>query len=161
MPEPLLYFAYGSNLSREQMRSRCPESRFVRRAWLPGHRLAFSGYSKKWGGAVATIVVEVDYAVPGLVYELGARDLEALDGFEGYPRVYQRKLAVVHDDDARDLHVVTYYQVAETVRFGEPSERYRGVIEAAYREHDLETDPPAPLAAARRFSLATAARRKS
>ncbi len=142
LPEALLYFAYGSNLSGAQMRSRCPDSRLVCRAWLPGHRLIFSGHSPKWGGAVATIVIDTATRVPGLVYELSRTDLVALDRFEGYPRVYRRKLALVHDDDARQLSVVTYFQAAERLRRGQPSESYRSVIETAYLEHGLGAIEP-------------------
>ena len=48
------YFAFGSNLDQEQMRARCPSAKLLGPAVLPGHALAFAGYSHRWGGAVAT-----------------------------------------------------------------------------------------------------------
>ena len=36
----MFYFAYGSNMNWTQMQRRCPSSRFVCTARLPGYRLA-------------------------------------------------------------------------------------------------------------------------
>ena len=51
-----LYFAYGSNLSTEQMRERCPESQPWRTVLLMGYRLAFGSVSSYRKGGVATIL---------------------------------------------------------------------------------------------------------
>jgi len=77
--------AYGSNLDRQQMRRRCPGARAVGPAWLPGHQLAFAGYSASWGGGVGTVIPSPGEVVPGLLYEVGAEDLRTLDAFEGHP----------------------------------------------------------------------------
>jgi hypothetical protein len=52
----VLYFAYGSNLDDEQMRSRCASAQPVARAVLPNYALAFGGFSHRWDGAVASVV---------------------------------------------------------------------------------------------------------
>ena len=83
-----LYFAYGSNLDAEQMRTRCPTARGVARARLPGHHLAFSHYSTRWQGGAADVVRDPSAAVWGVVYAMGPDDFARLDHFEtGYERV--------------------------------------------------------------------------
>ena len=52
---PVLYFAYGSNLDDAQMRDRCADARVVGRATLPNYALVFGGFSHRWGGAVASV----------------------------------------------------------------------------------------------------------
>ncbi len=85
------YFAYGSNLDDGQMRPRCPSARLVGPAILDGYRLGFAGYSRSWGGGVATVVRDEEARVPGLVWAITARDLERLDRFEGHPVAYARR----------------------------------------------------------------------
>ncbi len=50
------YFAYGSNMSQDQIRARCPSHKFLCAAELPGHKLAFTRYSRKRECGVADIV---------------------------------------------------------------------------------------------------------
>jgi len=50
------YFAYASNLSREQMRQRCPSAKPKFSAVLPNYKLIFTGWSREWHGGKATIV---------------------------------------------------------------------------------------------------------
>jgi len=102
-----LYFAYGSNLDREQMEARCPGARVVGPARLPGHRLEFAGHSARWGGGVATVVPAEDAAVNGVLYQLLPRHLEALDRQEGHPFLYERVVRSVVDaaGHARRAHV--------------------------------------------------------
>ena len=50
------YFAYGSNMNHKQMKSRCPDSHFLKRAYLEGYKFAYDGYSKTRNGAVANII---------------------------------------------------------------------------------------------------------
>jgi hypothetical protein len=49
----VLYFAYGSNMNWEQMKTRCPSARFVAVALLPDYKLAFTRKSINRGCGVA------------------------------------------------------------------------------------------------------------
>ena len=44
------YFAYGSNMSYEQMKERCPDSKYVGVARLNGYKLDFTKMSTLRGG---------------------------------------------------------------------------------------------------------------
>lgn len=72
-----LYFAFGSNLQLDQMRLRCPNSRYIGRAQLHNYRFQINsrGY--------ANILVSAGDCVEGLVYLLTADDELRLDKNEG------------------------------------------------------------------------------
>lgn len=80
----MLYFAYGSNLDFDQMRSRCPSAQFVAIARLPGYRLAFTRNSPKRGCGVADVVEDPGQCVWGAVYYIAEVDLGRLDKHEGF-----------------------------------------------------------------------------
>ena len=94
---PILYFAYGSNLSEAQMLARCPGARPTRRGALRGYRLAFAAYSELWGGGIAMLAADPAGRVRGVLYELTPADLDALDRWEGHPHYYRRVRATVTD----------------------------------------------------------------
>jgi hypothetical protein len=75
-----LYFAYGSNMDVEAMRSRCPQARPIGLARLERHRLAVM--SEGW----LTAVRSTRSAVYGLLWDLTLADVPALDRYEGVSR---------------------------------------------------------------------------
>jgi gamma-glutamylcyclotransferase (GGCT)/AIG2-like uncharacterized protein YtfP len=80
----MLYFAYGSNLDWAQMKQRCPLAKFVCRAKLPAHRLAFTLKSPRRDCGVADVLPDQTKDVWGVVYELPDNELKDLDQKEGY-----------------------------------------------------------------------------
>ncbi|HEU4404537.1 MAG TPA: gamma-glutamylcyclotransferase family protein [Polyangiaceae bacterium] len=141
------YFAYGSNLDWAQMRARCPSACPLGRARLAGHALAFGGHSGHWGGAVASVVRARGRAVDGVLYALSEADLEALDGFEGHPWVYERRTRVVTTEGGARRRAVVYALRAPGPATRPPAPRYLAVVWRAYER--LRFDP-APLARAAR-----------
>ena len=81
----LLYFAYGSNLSRSQMATRCPGSSPLGAAVLQKYRLDFTTESGMWGGGVADVVEDDGNSVWGLLYSVTDDDLDRLDYYEATP----------------------------------------------------------------------------
>src|SRR5262249_34161702 len=75
----MLYFAYGSNMHSAQMKERCPLAKFVCRAKLPSHRLAFTLKSVDRGCGVADVLYAEGREVWGVVYELPDTELKDLD----------------------------------------------------------------------------------
>ena len=114
-----LYFAYGSNLDREQLQKRCPGSRARFRARLLDHRLDFTHYSTRWTGGAADVVPHSGAEVWGAVYELRDEDFDRLDRFE---RGYDRVLLTVEDEHGRARRVVSY-AVREKLSF-RPTQAY-------------------------------------
>ena len=72
-----LYFAYGSNMDRAAMATRCPRSRPIGLARLERHRLSVmrEGF--------LTVVRSPHGAVHGVLWDLAFADVPALDRYEG------------------------------------------------------------------------------
>jgi gamma-glutamylcyclotransferase len=130
---PVLYFAYGSNLNRRQMRKRCASARVEARAVLPNHALAFGGFSHRWGGAVATVLPVRGAHVEGLLYSLDPSELRSLDRHEGHPFVYKRVAMFVKDPRGRRRCAQVYVQAAVPFAEAAPAPCYARVIRRAYR----------------------------
>jgi hypothetical protein len=89
--EGLPYFAYGSNMLGARLRARCSSVKTLRVARLAGYRLRFDKRSWKDGTGKCRIEQtgrEGD-RVWGVLYDLGAGDLEALDRAEGRGSGYE------------------------------------------------------------------------
>jgi len=94
-----IYFAYGANVCRAHMALWCPEAVPLVRATLPDWRLVF----RTW----ADIVPSPGDSVQGALYQVGVRDLAALDEFEDCPALYHRvRVAVLTESSAAE--VMTY-----------------------------------------------------
>jgi len=97
------YFAYGSNMSPRQMQRRCPGSRPVGAARLPGWRFIITTR----GGA--NIVTAPGEDVHGSVWHVTQHHLAQLDRWEGVSAgVYRRKHIPVERRDGTVLTAVVY-----------------------------------------------------
>jgi len=119
------YFAYGSNMNFKQMKERCPDARFLKRAYLEGYRFVYDGYSDTRKGAVANIVEDKDKVWGGL-FEVSEECIKNLDRCEGYPKVYERKVLTVKDDEGNTYEAIVYLRKPRDK--GKPSEEYRKVV---------------------------------
>jgi len=125
----VLYFAYGSNLWRQQMTRRCPENREVGTGCLKGWRwiITTRGYA-------SIVVSEGDYVL-GTVYELSVDDVQSLDRFEGVAQGDYRKEVIPVDLNGHTLSCLVY--VDQVAREGEPKEEYiarinHGILDAGF-----------------------------
>ena len=114
--EIVLYFAYGSNLWRQQMTRRCPEHREIGAGCLTGWRwiITTRGY--------ASIVMSEDDYVLGTVYELSEADLLSLDQFEGVAEGNYRKEMIEVVVDEQTLSCLVY--IDPVVREGSSKQEY-------------------------------------
>ncbi|KAK7733164.1 hypothetical protein SLS63_004693 [Diaporthe eres] len=95
-PETLLYFAFGSNLSSTQMRSRCPGAVAVGLAFLPGYDFiinerGFANVIPSTSSTSATTPGDGDGSgVYGVLYRLSSpEEKQRLDRYEGVPWAYE------------------------------------------------------------------------
>jgi gamma-glutamylcyclotransferase len=112
-----LYFAYGSNLWREQMRARCPEHKEIGSGILRGYRWIISarGY--------ANIVASRPDLVLGKIYALSAEDEQSLDRYEGVASGdYRKEMLMVEAVDGRRCTCLVYVDPVEEK--GKPREEY-------------------------------------
>jgi gamma-glutamylcyclotransferase (GGCT)/AIG2-like uncharacterized protein YtfP len=138
----VLYFAYGSNLSKSAMRARAPQSRPLVAAVLPEHQLLFE--SNEPPGAPEAFFANVrahgHEFVPGALYEIGAEDLDALDVYEDIARgVYERVVLGVAQAGGTRVDAVVYcMRTAGSARLGLPSDTQLEQIRAGYADWGLD-----------------------
>ncbi len=135
-----LYFAYGSNLDREQMAERCPNAEPFRIAHLHGYRLVFGGHSPNWDGAPATIVPAEEHSVAGLLYRITPEEIEQLDIYEGHPDRYERQIETVVDDEGTPHDAQVYIKDLAPHEFERPPEEYMSVLKSSYLELDFDPE---------------------
>ncbi|KAH9484460.1 hypothetical protein JR316_0003942 [Psilocybe cubensis] len=94
MSSKTVYFGYGSNLWLDQMKRRCPESKYVGVGSLKNWKWIINerGYGN--------IIPSAGDIVYGLMYELTARDEHDLDLYEG--ETYQKQIIPVDFTGTRD-----------------------------------------------------------
>jgi gamma-glutamylcyclotransferase len=131
------YFAYASNLSRAQMRQRCPDAKPKFSAVLPNYKLLFTGWSREWHGGKATIQPFKSAKVKGAVYEISEADLRKLDRFEDYPGTYTHLNIMVFNEDDVAVKALTYVKTRQEEET-KPSPEYVTIIKQGYRDWELE-----------------------
>jgi len=102
-----IYLAYGSNLNISQMAQRCPEAKPWGATLLHGYQLAFWGRD---GNAFATIVSQKDACVPVALWSITAKDEQALDTYEGWPRHYRKEMVRV-PWGKRNVNAMVYFNL--------------------------------------------------
>ncbi len=84
------YFAYGSNMDRNQMSERCPKAEFVEVVKIPGYR-----FDLDIEGA-ATIKNDESSFVQGVLWTINEEDERSLDKCEGVAKSkYERKMITI------------------------------------------------------------------
>ena len=143
----MLYFGYGSNLCARDWLGWCARSehdgsglRFQRRAWLPGHQLAFDYDSAARGGGALDVVERFGQAAPGALFEVDDAAKAALDVKEGAPHVYEEKAVTVLDEHGGAHEAITYV-VTETRRSEhvEPAPGYAELVAEGSEEYGVNT----------------------
>jgi gamma-glutamylcyclotransferase (GGCT)/AIG2-like uncharacterized protein YtfP len=82
------YFAYGSNMCREQMAKRCPGATPLGRAILMHHRFIITADGH------ASIVEERGARVVGVLWRITTAHARTLDGYEGVESGWYRRVAL-------------------------------------------------------------------
>ncbi len=112
------------------MAERAPDSkpRFI--ATLPNFKLTFTARPGRQGG-VASISPHRGEKVIGAVYEISERDLKRLDGYEGYPTVYDRRKVTVWTETNEPIEAITYIKMEQSQE-APPSSDYLDIIKQGY-----------------------------
>jgi hypothetical protein len=78
----IMYIAYGSNMDRSQMLSRCPSAICVGTTYIERWQLTMPFY--------ANIEPQNGARTPALIWQITKDDELLLDGYEGYPNKYEK-----------------------------------------------------------------------
>lgn len=130
------YIAYGSNLNMEQMLQRCPGAVVIGKTWLEGYRLTFRGRSS-WGG-VANIEPRKGSRVPVGIWRITEQDEEALDWYEGFPRLYYKQEFSLVVDGNRITAMA--YIMTPGRPWARPNRSYLDTIRQGYDDFDFTSD---------------------
>ena len=144
----MLYFAYGSNMDWSQMKERCPCAKFVCRAKLWSHRLAFTLRSCRRRCGVADILRDETKDVWGVVYELLESELENLDKDgdfdlgrpDGQNEYSRENCHVWREGDVKQLLLVSIYRGHPQPNPPLPNCDYKNLIVAGARHWQLPKD---------------------
>lgn len=144
--EDKMYFAYGSNMSKQQIVERLGEygnldGELV--ASLQGFEICFHKISKSQPGyGFATIIKDPNCTVHGVLIKLNSTQISVLDRFEGIkskPPHYEKKGITVMTKQGEAVDAFTY--IAHPKRIDKelgPSKDYLQTILTGAKEHGLE-----------------------
>jgi cation transport regulator ChaC len=135
------YFAYGSNMCRSifcERRGMNPLA--VRTGWLEGYRIRFHLPVGPGERGVANLEPEVGVRTHGVLYLLGAAELDRLDRSEGVDRGYYRRIPVeVFVGEEEYVPAFTYLSPWRS-EGRKPSARYLGLLLEGARQHRLPVE---------------------
>ena len=138
--EKRLYFAFGSNLSLDQMRKRCPGHQLVGTAVLSNHRVVCNKKGDNGVDYYAGIVCSPGDEVLGALYQLTEEDITRLDVSEGCKdagRHYirnEKDFFVRNRETGQVINAFTYF-VVEPVALKKPTSEYAAKIFKGCRDH--------------------------
>ena len=128
----MLYFAYGSNLSHEQMRDRCKNPKYIKNIFLEGYKLSFCTINRNYGAA--NIVKKLDSKVPGGVWKISANDEKELDYYEGFPIKYTKDFFTLNGEK------VMFYIIKRQYSFKPPQRWYVDIINQGYKDCNIDRE---------------------
>lgn len=134
------YLAYGSNLNKKQMKTRCPDAVPVGSCVVNDYELVFRG--------VATIEPKPGASVQCGIWKISTDDERSLDRYEGYPRLYVKQDFRV-TVKGKTVRAMAYVMVDGIRRLSPPSTGYLLTIAEGYDDFGLD-DKPLSIAATRR-----------
>ena len=127
------YFAYGSNMSEQQMRERCPQATLEGKAWLSDYSFRIN----KRG--VATIIPSPGATVFGLLWLITSPCEDSLDRHEGVKNNHYTKASVqVICKDGSQHQALVYVATIDSV--GAPRSGYLEKIIPAAEEYKFPDD---------------------
>lgn len=144
------YFAYGSNMDKEDLDRWCASRGFpvvkflsVFPAELDGYRLCFNYFSASRNGGAANLMESDEDHVFGLLIEIEERHLETIRTKEGYPNFYAEISVDVQRLDGTVVQDVITYKVVksrEEPSHQSPTRDYLSLIIRSAIRYELPTD---------------------
>ncbi len=127
----MLYFAFGSNLNRKQMKRRCRDSKYVGCYTLKNYKLSFRTNNYSGGvmdGGVADVEKKKNNKVLGAIYKISKKDEKKLDIYEDFPTLYIKKYFKIYGKK------VMFYYMPKKTKHVLPSKRYLNIIIRGYKD---------------------------
>lgn len=103
------YFAFGSNMDKEQMKIRKANFTEMQKGIIKDWKLVFNKInSKKVGAGYANIIPNSGSIVEGIIYKVDNDAIPILDGFEGVPINYEQKIMPVENTNKELIDCIVY-----------------------------------------------------
>lgn len=131
------YLAYGSNLDVNQMLRRCPDAIQIGSAVVKDYELLFRGNARHFG--VATIESRKGESVPVGIWSISERDEQALDWYEGWPRLYEKRTFCV-TVRGKTISAMAYIMMPGH-KIAPPSAGYLDTIAQGYEDFGFDVGP--------------------
>jgi gamma-glutamylcyclotransferase len=130
------YFAYGSNMSRAQMKSRAGTLVEERPARLENYQVVFNKKARG-GTATANLRPAAGKTVHGVLYRIPESAFKGLDRYEGVPEHYRRMEVNVTDSSGKSVLAQVYLATKVDNKGLRPAPHYLRMILDGALEHGL------------------------
>lgn len=140
MSDRTTYFAYGSNMAIERLKSRISSAQKICNATLVGHILKFHKVSKDGSGKCdAAHTGNASDKVIGVLYSIKKEELGELDKYEGCGYGYERKSVIINSTSGEQNKAETYVatRIDPHIR---PFDWYKEHVLQGATSNDLPTD---------------------
>jgi gamma-glutamylcyclotransferase len=135
----MYYFAYGTLLVEESMRSVCPSATNKGYMRLDGYEMAFGNCSKP-GLAGCTLLPKKGAVTYGIQYELTDADMAKLDQAAEVPEEQWVHLPITVTDQNGNQHASSTYIIPGEFNEWAPTEKYVAPIFAGLETSDFPAD---------------------
>jgi len=132
------YFAYGSNLHKEQQKERVGGWISSERAYAEGYRRIFNVNSPRWGGLAANLKKTGDSSdkVYGVVYLITKKQLDIMTEWEN---TNPTPISVTMEN-GQELNDVQAYIFPSKRLSGEPPDAYKDAILKGLNQHGYDQE---------------------
>ena len=136
------YFIYSESLHPTQLKERAPEHKFLYRAYVEDHTLAFPRWSSQWRCGIASLVPSVGDRVWGVVFDITQEDLKILDqyGDEVPPGSFRHSTINVcpeHEADQASVKEMVTTHMAKPAGKFKPQDHYLDFVIAGLKHWKL------------------------
>ncbi|MFQ6120788.1 MAG: gamma-glutamylcyclotransferase family protein, partial [Methanosarcinales archaeon] len=115
----VLYFAYGSNMDLDRIKSRGVVIKRRFSGILFGWKLLFNKIKDmSEGTGYANIISNKNSKVEGIIYEIDKQFIKNLDRAEGYPHHYTKKILIIKDKYGKKFDCIVYIANPEMIKDG-------------------------------------------
>ena len=128
----MLYFAYGSNLNHHQMKNiRCVGSKYLKTIFLKDYKLSFCHPNKLNKYGYANIFKKKGSKTPGAIWEITKKHEKLLDGYEEFPKSYQKKYFYLNGKK-------TMFYIMNKFFIKKPPKSYINTIKEGYKNCNID-----------------------
>ena len=128
----MLYFAYGSNINRHQMKNiRCFGSKYLKSIYLKDYKMIFSHPNKLNKFGYANIIKRKRSKVAGAIWKITKDHEKILDNYEQFPNIYQKEYFYLEEKKIM-FYIMNKYFVKH------PPKAYVDAINKGYEDCNID-----------------------